>query len=264
MKHLNFKKGLLFTLAFLVNSSVYAQQDTITQTKIKVEYGVGVTVNETKEGTAEKAKNGRFVGGITFTRLDVGLVQLVDNGSMTLSGTNEFLDYKPWKTSILSFDVLQLGYRFTNNFKVYMAGGFDWTHVRLDRDITIKKDAPNLDYIDETITFSKNRFSSTYVHLPLNFEFRTKENDNGKRFRFVIGPEVAFLLNGKTKQISQERGKVKVSDNYHFTPFRYGATARVGYGGLGFFVKYNATDMFDTADQKGLKNMAFGLTFGLN
>lgn len=41
-------------------------------------------------------------------------------------------------------------------------------------------------------------------------------------------------------------------------------TLRFGYDGLGLFVKYYATDMFDSAPQKGLKNMAFGVAFGLN
>jgi hypothetical protein len=102
------------------------------------------------------------------------------------------------------------------------------------------------------------------VHIPLNFEFRTKENDRGKRFYFVLGPEVSFLLNGKIKQISDERGKEKFYDNYHFQSVRYGGTFRFGYGGLGLFTKYYFNDMFNTPAQAGLKNMSFGITFGLN
>jgi hypothetical protein len=38
----------------------------------------------------------------------------------------------------------------------------------------------------------------------------------------------------------------------------------VGYGWIGFFSKYYFNDMFDSAPQSGLKNMSFGITFGLN
>jgi len=189
---------------------------------------------------------------------------LIDNGQFDLSPANEFLDYRAGKTSNVSFDVMQFGYRFGSNFKIYIAGGFDWTLIRLKKDITMQKNTANLSYINEPISFSKNRFSSSYVHVPLNFEFRTGESSKGNRFYFVVGPEVGFLLNGKVKQISDDRGKEKFKDDYNFAPFRYGGTVRVGWNSLAFFAKYYASDMFDSTPQKGLKNMAFGLTFGLN
>ena len=225
----------IFSMAFA--SSVSAQSDTVrTKKRIVIDYE-GITINAKKDSTVKtQAGNARFVGGITFTRLDIGFVKLIDNGSFKLSPANDFLDYNGWKTSSLSFDVLQMGYRFNNHFKAYLAGGFDWTLIRLDRNITIQKNTPRLeDYVVENIEFSKNRFSSSYVHFPLNFEFRTRENDKGKG-----------------------------TDDYHFTPFRYGAAVRLGYGGLGVFAKYYANDMFETANQDGLKSMSFGLTFGLN
>ncbi len=265
MKHLILKAALVSGLTFLATGSLKAQQDSVKRKKFDIDYGVGITIGAKKDSTGKvNESKGRFVGGLTFTRLDIGFSKLIDNGSFSLSPTNDFLDYKPWKTSTVSFDVFQFGYRFNNVFKAYLAAGFDWTHIRLDRDITIQKNAPTLDYTPETIQFSKNRFSNSYLHIPLNFEFRSKENADGKRFRVVVGPEIAFLLGGKVKQISDEHGKVKVKDDYHFTPFRYGATLRAGYGGIGVFAKYTASDMFDTDAQKGLKNMAFGITFGLN
>ena len=224
------------------------------------------TVIASKSDSAKlrEAAKGRFIGGITFTRVDLGFSKLIDNGSFNLSPTNEFLSYKGVKTSTVSFDVLQFGYRFNPNFKVYIAGGFDWTLIRLRNDITIQQATPNLEYVEEDIRFSKNRFSNSYAHIPLNFEFRSKENDKGKRFYFIVGPEVSFLLNGKVKQVSDENGKVKYKDDYNFQQFRYGGTARIGYGGLGLFTKYYFNDMFDSPAQKGLRNMSFGITFGLN
>jgi len=251
----------------------YAQTDTTvkdsTVVKKKRTYSVTYTLNggesEKKDSIARaKGKKGRFVGGITFTRVDLGYSRLVDNGSFTLTPENEFLDYKGGKTSTFSFDILQMGYRFGSNFKIYVAGGFDWTHIRLRKDITIERNKQTLSYTEDPIHYSKNRFSSSYVHIPLNFEFRTDENDNGNRFYFVIGPEVGFLLNGKVKQISDENGKQKFKDDYHFQAFRYGGTVRIGYGGFGLFTKVYANDIFATTAQKGLTNMSFGVTFGLN
>jgi len=241
-----------------------AQDTTITQSstkKYKMSVSFGDKEEKKKDTTASK---GRFMGGVTLTRVDLGFSRLIDNGSFSLSPDNKFLDYKGAKTSTFSFDVLYFGYRFNPNFKVYIAGGFDWTLIRLKNDITIQPNTPNLTYVEDDVNFSKNRFSSSYVHIPFNFELRTKENDNGKRFYFVFGPEVSFLLNGKVKQISDERGKEKFRDDYNFQPVRLGGTARIGYGSIGLFTKYYFNDMFDTPAQKGLKNMSFGITFGLN
>jgi hypothetical protein len=279
MKHLIFSAIMVGGLAIASAPNAFSQQDTITTVKTttttttttkrgsKFSLTLGVSDNEKSKKDSTKLANankGRFVGGITFTRFDLGFSKLIDNGSFTLSPTNDFLDYKATKTSTVSFDVLQIGYRFNSNFKVYVAGGFDWTLIRLKKDITIQKNSPVLAYVNDNIHFSKNRLSSSYVHIPLNFELRTKENENGKRFYFVIGPEVSFLLNGKVKQVSDERGKEKFKDDYNFEPFRYGGTVRIGYGSLGIFTKYYANDMFASAPQKGLKNLAFGITLGLN
>nr|WP_226904958.1 outer membrane beta-barrel protein [Pedobacter schmidteae] len=231
-------------LMMLTSNSIFAQQDSIK--------------------TLANPK-GEFVGGITFTRFDLGFTRLVDNGSFSLSPVNDFLGYKEFKSSTVSFDVLDYGYRFNSNFKVYLAAGLDWTMLRLKRDITIKRNTPVLEYEPETgVVFSKNRFSSFYVHVPLGIQFRTNENQRGKRFYFVVGPELGFLINGKVKQVSKENGKQKFRDDYNFEKVRLGGTLRVGYGWIGLFSKYYFTDMFDSAPQTGLKNMSFGITLGLN
>ncbi len=204
-----------------------------------------------------------FSWGITFTRFDLGLTTLVDNGSFKLSPQNDFLRYRSWKSSNVGFDVLQFSYRFNSTFKVYISGGFDWTLIRLRDDITIQRGGSQLTYTEDNIDYSKNRFSSTYVRVPLSFDFRTHENASGRRWHFVAGPDLGFLINGRVKQISDENGKQKINGDYHFTDVRYGAFARVGYGALGIFAKYYFNDMFQNSPpQEGLKNFAFGIMVG--
>lgn len=277
MKKLMIATLLVSGLASVMTDTATAQKDGTTNDKEKtfsISFKKRVSKNLSnadrdslrRQDSLKKieADKGRFIGGITFTRLDLGFSKLIDNGSFNLSPTNDFLSYKGIKTSTVSFDVLQFGYRFNPQFKVYIAGGFDWTMIRLRKNITIQQDSRDLAYVEESTDFEKNRFSNSYVHFPLNFEFRSKENERGKRFYFVLGPEVSFLLNGKVKQVSDEHGKVKYKDDYNFQAFRYGGTVRLGYGGIGLFTKYYFNDMFDSPAQKGLKNMSFGITFGMN
>lgn len=266
MKKILLRILLVGGLASVITQNASAQQDTTKSKKhdFEMRHGVGISIGGKDSTGKTSASKGRFMGGITFTRIDLGFSRLIDNGSFTLSKDNDFLDYTGGKTSTFSFDILQFGYRFNPGFKVYVAGGFDWTMIRLRKNITLIKNSPVMDYQTETIEFSKNRLSNSYVHIPLNFEFRTKENSNGKRFYFVVGPEVSFLLNAKVKQISKERGKEKFRDDYNFEPFRYGGAVRLGYGAFGIFSKYYFNDMFTTTAQNGLRNMSFGVTLGLN
>lgn len=265
MKHLILTAVMASGLTLFASSGVKAQSDSSKTDKSEIKYGLGISIGSKKsDSTNAQPNKGRFVGGITFTRFDLGFSRLIDNGSFSLSTPNQFLDYRGGKTSHVSFDLVQFGYRFGDNFKLHLSAGFDWTHIRLNNDITMQKNTPNLVYTTDPIRYSKNRFSSSYVHVPLNFEFRTDENGKGKRFYFIVSPEVGFLMNGKVKQISDEKGKTKEKDDYTFAPFRYGGAVRFGYSDLGFFVKYYANDMFDSAPQAGLKNMAFGITLGIH
>jgi len=215
---------------------------------------------------ADKKKDhdkARAYFGITFSRFDLGFATLIDNGSFTLSPQNEFLSYRQIKTSNVGFDVVQFGVKFSKTFRIYLSGGFDWTLIRLRDNITILPNQPVLTYRTDNIDYSKNRFSSSYLRIPLSFEFRSKMDSRGNRFHFVIGPDGGFLLDGMVKQISAEHGKQKVSDTYHFATFRYGGFTRIGYGDFGLFAKYYTNDMFENSPaQAGLKNLSFGLTVG--
>ena len=135
--------------------------------------------------------------------------------------------------------------------------------MRLKNNVTIQQDKPILSYTSDAVDYKKNRFSSQYLRIPLSVQLRTKQDKNGDKLNFVFGPEIGFLLNGKVKQVSSENGKDKFKDDFNLNPFRYGAFARLGYGGTGVYVKYYANDVF--ADGQGptdFKNLSFGLMFG--
>ena len=231
--------------------------------RITIEFGKKDTT--VKKDTVEKEfkPSSKFSMQFTLARVDIGLSKYTDNGSMTLSPENAYLEHETWKSSNFGLEVFQMGYRFNSYFKVYLAAGLDWNHMRLKENITFQKKEPTLTYITEPVEFKKNRFSSQYLRVPLSFQLRTKDDERGNKFNFVFGPEVGFLLNGKVKQVSNERGKEKFKDDYNFNPFRYGAFARLGYSGMGVYAKYYMNDVF--ADGQGpvdFKNFSFGLMFG--
>jgi len=200
--------------------------------------------------------------GFDFTRFDLGFSRYLDQGSFTLSPANANLDFLPSKTSNVGFDFFQFKYKVSDKFRFYIGAGLDWNHIRLNNNITFQKNQATLTATQEVINFTKNRFSSRYLRIPIGFDFtKTIQNDN--KLHLVLGPELGFLLNGKVKQESKERGKEKFKDDYNFNPFRYGGFVRVGYKGWGIYTKYYFNDVFAKGQGPAdLKNMSFGLSMG--
>jgi len=239
---------------------------TIEKTEKTYEYDSTATRKEDESHvkvTTEHKKKARPIYGITFSRVDLGLVKLIDNGSFTLSDNNRDFKYRPGKTVNFGFDVLQAGYRFNDHFRIFLSGGFDWTFIRLREDIDFLENTTPLTWEHSDIDYSKNRLTSTYLRLPLTFELRSKYYSGIGRLKFAFGPEGGFLLKGTQRFKSDELGKQKFKDDYNFTQFRYGAFARFGVGGFGIYAKYYFNDIFENSpNQAGLQNFTFGLMLG--
>lgn len=203
----------------------------------------------------------RFFGGLTFTRIDWGFSRIIDDGSFTLSADNQFLDYK--KASNFGFDVAQIGLRFTDMFKMYLSTGFEWNYLRLKNNVVLDTETTPLSYITSDVAYDKNIFTSTYLRVPLTFEFRSRKNRHGDRAKFAVGAMTGILLKGTQRFKSEELGKQKFKDNYNLASFQYGVFARVGFGPMGVFGKYYLNDMFENSpNQQSLNNFTFGLTLG--
>jgi hypothetical protein len=280
-------KSIIFSLIIcFCASTLFAQTDTIktrhteggdadtiiiikSKKKHKYKFGIGqdaaeVNINSNDNDTTYTAsKAPGFSLGLTFTRFDIGLTTLNDNGSFKLSPQNQFLNYRSWRSSSIGFDVLQLSYRFSPAFRIYTAGGFDWLNLRLRERGTILRDQDVLTFVPDDIKYKKNRLSASYLRVPIAFDFRTHDDSDGRRFHFVGGLDMGVLLSSSLLQESEENGDQKRSGDYHFTKFRYGPFVRVGYGGIGVFARYYMNDMFDDSPaQKGLRNFSFGMSVG--
>jgi len=225
--------------------------------------GKSIEVKSTSSDTEDDSRKARPIYGITFSRIDLGLVKLMDNGSFTLSDDNQDFRYRPGKTVNFGFDVLQAGYRFNDHFRIFLSGGFDWTYIRLREDIDFLENTTPLTWEYSDIDYTKNKLTATYLRLPLTFELRSGNSHGLGRVRFAFGPEGGFLLKGTQRFKSGELGRQKFRDDYNFTQFRYGAFARFGVGSFGFYAKYYFNDLFENSpNQSGLQTFTFGLMLG--
>ncbi|MBL1409683.1 outer membrane beta-barrel protein [Sphingobacterium faecale] len=258
MKAFNLKYSTLGVIFIYLSLSSAQAQDNPEQQDRDLDISIGI-----KDGS-NKTTYPRAFGGLTFTRIDWGFSRIMDDGKFTLSEENDFLTYK--KASNFGFDILQVGVRFNDNFKTYLSTGFEWNYLRLKKNIVLEQDAQSLSYknIDPTeVNYTKNILTSTYLRLPLAFEWRSAQNSKGDRVKVAFGAMTGILLKGTQRLKSQEQGKQKFKDNYNLASFQYGPFVRIGYDCFGVFAKYYVNDMFENSpDQKDLNNFTFGLTLG--
>ncbi len=206
----------------------------------------------------------RLYGGLTFTRIEWGFSRLIDNGSFQLSDNHKFLSYN--KASNFGFDVLQAGLRFTDNFKTFLSAGVEWNYIRLEENILFDRNTSPLSYQDidpEDIAYEKNILTSTYLRVPLTFEWRSRKYANGNRSKIAFGLTTGVLLKGTQRLKSKENGKQKFKNDYNLATFQYGPFIRIGYDRFGLFTKYYVNDLFENSpDIKGVQNLVFGASLG--
>ena len=259
---------LLLAICFASSISsaqvVYKKEKTdSTDHAVTISIGKSDSEDEDEPETKKTITYPRSYGGITFTRIDWGFSRLSDGGSFTLAEQNQFLSYK--KASNFGFDIAQYGLRFNDKFKIYLAAGFEWNYWRLKQNVLLLENVSPLSYqeLDPSAGYSKNIFTSTYLRLPLTFELRSRQLNNGKRVKLAFGAMTGILLKGTQRLKSEQQGKQKFKDTYNLQTFQYGPFVRIGYDNFGLFGKYYMNDLFEKSpDQEGVHNLAFGLTLG--
>lgn len=259
--------GILWLAAGLLPAMSNAQvvyKEKKDSTDHSVTISIGKSDSESEEESSSKTVSyPRTYGGITFTRIDWGFSRLSDGGSFTLDEQNQFLSYK--KASNFGFDVAQFGVRFNDQFKIYLAAGFEWNYWRLKQNVLLLENLSPLTYqeLDPEAGYAKNIFTSTYLRLPIAFELRSRQLNNGKRVKLAFGAMTGVLLKGTQRLKSDRNGKQKYKDTYNLQTFQYGPFVRMGYDNFGIFAKYYLNDLFEKSPQQdGLRNLAFGLTLG--
>jgi len=113
--------------------------------------------------------------------------------------------------------------------------------------------------------YRKNKISINYFEIPFEFRFRTKRKEKtdgtvSSFFRFYVGFKAGYLVNIHTT-LKNKQGKFKYYNYDNLDRFRYGATARIGYGRFSFYGFYALNDLFKDDKSTSLQSFALGLSF---
>jgi hypothetical protein len=129
-----------------------------------------------------------------------------------------------------------------------------------------ENDSGEIEYInlsDADISYSKNKFSTYLVEMPLEFRWRTSTAEEYKFWRIYTGFKVGYLLASSTK-FKGELGTVKNNNIKDFNDFQYGVTFSAGYNTWNFHLYYSLNPILSKDAQ--LTEQAidmFAVKFGL-
>ncbi|MFN3404320.1 MAG: porin family protein [Cytophagaceae bacterium] len=114
--------------------------------------------------------------------------------------------------------------------------------------------------------YQKSKLALTYLDVPVELIFRSKLNTS-KVFKIAIGGKVGILLKSHTKVKYEANGvttRDKISTDFHINRWRYGLTARVGYGLWSVFGYYQLNNLFKEGYAPDMTPVLVGLAWSIH
>lgn len=188
------------------------------------------------------------------------------NNSLETPAGYDFLELDYSRSHSFALNLAQYNLHIYKNYVNLVTGiGFEWNSYSLRNNVSLVPDAPMISGINEPLNFSKNKLKTTWVNAPLLIEFNTSKVEE-RSFHIGLGATFGYnIFRNKLKQefgLNGEEHKRVTKDDYSINPFRYSATARVGYGDYTIFANYGLSSLFK--EGRGPKVYPFSAGVSLN
>jgi len=111
-----------------------------------------------------------------------------------------------------------------------------------------KNDADNFTYsvlYDSEINYTKNKFSTHMIELPIEFRWRTSTAIEYKFWRIYTGFKIGYVFAHTTK-FKGDLGTLKFNDDTDFNDFQYGLTISMGYNTWNIHFYYALNPIFSS------------------
>ncbi|NJN24697.1 MAG: PorT family protein [Cyclobacteriaceae bacterium] len=122
------------------------------------------------------------------------------------------------------------------------------------------------DIYGQGIAYRKSQINANYLDIPLEIRWISRKYDPKRSLTVTIGGKAGILFDAKTKVKYLEDGEKKITkqkENFELNPFRYGAYAKLGFGGFSAYYYYSFSTTFKK-DKGPLATTMFPMTIGLS
>ena len=244
---------LIALLLLVLPSGIFAQEIKKDTTELTIGQGTMLIVKDsaTKEivykknlmTKAEKKKKRNVQ--VDIFALDLGVnLPMVDN-SINLPQELEGFETNTWKSTHVGMHFIPMKFNLIrNHVNLLTSIDLDVTKFYFQNNLRLVPRQDEMTFIDDSIDYSKNRLTSTYLQIPLLLNFQTAPHRSSRNFRLSVGGYAGVLLGANTKVKSEQFGKTKIRDDFNLERVRYGLTARVGFSFVELYANYNLTSLF--------------------
>lgn len=160
---------------------------------------------------------------------------------------------------------------------ISLAPGFGFTFSKVSLDNTLMfqdtsgsgfMDRNNSTFFNADRTYESSSFYNSWIEVPVELRYRSKPINGRSRIKVAVGMRGGLRLASSSKMtyIDDELGREVTQKTKTFTdvsPFRYGATFRIGYGAINLFGYYGLNQFFkDTknANSLDLRQYSIGIS----
>ncbi len=212
------------------------------------------TIDSEREDKREKKENRKSRFNAHLSGFDFGILNFLNNRNTFISEEDAgIIAVIPEKTFSYGLNLFEFNIPITKNSLGFATGaGIEWNSLNLSENVNLYKASDGVIVAIETgITdVKRNKLNVTYITIPLVLEFQTPV----KNKKLYVSAGAFGGIRGWSKQklvyeVGGVKYKDKTKDDFSLSPFRYGLTARVGYGDVGIFAEYSLVPLFK--DGKG-------------
>jgi hypothetical protein len=210
--------------------------------------------------------------------------------NMSFPKETEYMDLQMTKSWAVHLNLFEQNVAFTKNKKLGMVTGLgiNWNNYNFSHDTRLNADSSELmGLIDRDISIRKSKLTAFYFDIPLLFEFQTNQYMRKNSFHFGAGMVMGVRLSSHTKKYYDEWNKdfsvtqydpasgayeeiyTSTSPNYsiateyddfYMNPFKFDATARIGWGFINLFATYSVNTLFKKDKGPELYPWTVGIT----
>ncbi|WP_460220095.1 porin family protein [Psychroserpens sp. MEBiC05023] len=102
----------------------------------------------------------------------------------------------------------------------------------------------NYSVIEGDVSFSKNKFTTYLLEVPLEFRWRTSTASDYDFWRIYAGIKFGYVVHNSSK-FNGNPNNIKLSNIDHFNDLQYGLTLSAGYSNVNFHFYYALNSIFD-------------------
>ena len=116
-----------------------------------------------------------------------------------------------------------------------------------NHNFLIQEDGDGYDYIildKSDIDYTKNKFTTYMVEMPLQVRWRTSTSDDYKFWRIYTGLNIGYVVYNSSK-FKGDLGTIKQGNIESFNDFQYGLTVSAGYNTWNIYFYYGLNPIFD-------------------